>query len=62
MIEVVQIGNRWSWTLLCPNGRVLVYSADSYESDGDAADAAKTYRAAFWAIADQIDHRQARCI
>lgn len=62
MIEVVQIGNRWSWTLLCPLGRVIVYTAETFECIGSAADAAKSYRAAFWAVADQIDHRQARAI
>ncbi|APZ81821.1 hypothetical protein vBEliSR6L_56 [Erythrobacter phage vB_EliS_R6L] len=62
MIELVAVGNRWTWTLICPLGRVLVYTPASWPSDLEAADAAKAYRAAFWALADQIDHRQARAI
>lgn len=62
MIEVFPVGNRWTWTLICAAGRVLVYTPESWPSDGEAAAAAKAYRATFWALADQIDHRQARAI
>lgn len=61
-MECVQIGNRWTWTLLCPLGRVIVYTAETFDCISSAADAAKSYRAAFWAISDQIDYRQAQCI
>lgn len=62
MIEVVLIGNRWSWTMICPLGRVLAYTTESWPSISEAAEAAKAYRAALWAVADLIDHRQARAI
>lgn len=62
MIEVLLVGDGWTWTMLCPAGRIIVYTTARYATDGQANDAAKAYRAAFWAIADQIDHRQARCI
>lgn len=62
MFEVVQAGNRWTWRMICAAGRVLVYTADSWPSMGEAAEEAKAYRAGFWRVADQVDHRMARCI
>lgn len=64
MIEVVwpDDGRGWTWTLICPLGRVLVYTSERYPSILDAAEGGKAYRVAFWAIADRIDHRQARCV
>ena len=62
MFEVVLDGNRWTWRLISFCGRVLVYTPDSYETDFEAAAAAKAYRAGFWFVADQVDHRMARCI
>lgn len=62
MIEVVLTGNRWTWTLICPRGRVLVYTTETFDTDRQANDAAKAYRSGFWAAADQVDHRQARAI
>lgn len=62
MIEVVAAGDGWTWVLLCARGRVLVYTDEIYPTDSAAADAAKAYRAAFWAVADSVDHRQARAI
>jgi len=62
MIEVVPAGNRWTWRMLCPAGRVLVYCRETFATDIEANEAAKRYRAAFWRIADAVDHRQARCI
>lgn len=55
-------GNRWTWQMVCAFGRVLVYTDDTFEDMGQAAEAAKAYRSGFWAVADQIDHRMARCI
>lgn len=48
--------------MICAAGRVLVYTDESWPTDMEAADAAKSYRARFWAIACQIDHRMAACI
>lgn len=62
MIEVVQAGNRWTWTLIGVCGRRLVWTDESWPTIEGAASAAKAYRAAFWALADAIDHRQARAI
>lgn len=62
MIEVYLCGNRWAWALIGICGRRLVYNDQRFDSDLAAAAAAKAYRAAFWALADAIDHRQARAI
>lgn len=62
MFEVIQAGNRWTWQMICSAGRVLVYTCETFDDDGQAAEAAKDYRRRFWAIADQVDHRMARCI
>lgn len=62
MFEVIPAGNRWTWRMICAAGRVLVYTAESWATDFEAADAAKAYRAAFWAVACQVDHRMAACI
>lgn len=43
-------------------GRRIVYGPERFDSDHAAAEAARAYRAAFWALADAIDHRQARAI
>lgn len=48
--------------MICAAGRVLVYTTETYDDDGQAAEAAKAYRAQFWAMADEVDHRMARCI
>lgn len=64
MIEVLWAddGTGWTWTLICPAGRVLVYTSERYPSILAAGNAAKAYRASIWALADRIDHRQARAI
>jgi hypothetical protein len=62
MIEVFRCGNRWGWAMIAFCGRRIVWSNDRFDSDHAAAEAARAYRAAFWAVADAIDHRQARCI
>lgn len=62
MIEVVRIGNRWTWVMLCALGRVLVTTDETFPTDVAANDAAKRYRSTFWAIADAVDYRMARCI
>lgn len=62
MIEVIQHGNGFAWRMICALGRILAYSTETFPCITSAADAAKAYRREFWAIADQIDHRMARCI
>ena len=62
MIEVVQIGARWSWEMISASGRVMAYPLESWSSIQDAARAGQSYRAAIWARAEEIDHRQARAI
>jgi hypothetical protein len=62
MIEVVPLGNRFTWRMICTAGRTLAYTVESFPCIESAADAAKRYRSAFWAIASQIDHRMAACI
>ncbi len=48
--------------MICFAGRTLVYTPETYDDDLIAAEAAKDYRRRFWAVADQVDHRMARCI
>lgn len=62
MIEVYLCGNRWAWSLISYCGRRIVWSDERFDCIASAAAAAKAYRAAFWAVADAIDHRQARAI
>lgn len=62
MIEVVWTDTGWTWTLISAAGRVLVYTNERYPSILDAAEGGKTCRIAFWAVADLVDHRQARAI
>lgn len=62
VIEVVNLGDAWSWTLIGVCGRILVYTAETFPSDHAANDAAKRYRTAFWRIAAGHDHRMGACI
>lgn len=62
MIEVVQQGNGYTWRMIDFVGRVPVYTAETFPCDFSAFAAAKAYRAAFWAMACQIDHRMGACI
>ncbi len=62
MIEVYLEGNRWAWRLIAACGRALIHGAQTYPCDHSAASAAKDWRSAFWAVADGVDHRHARCI
>lgn len=62
MYEVILSGNRWTWQLISAAGRVIVSTPLTYPCDATAAEAARRYRAEFWRVADQVDHRQARCI
>lgn len=62
MIEVLVVGGRWTWTLIGVCGRSLVYTPDTFDTPADANEAAKAYRSGFWALADRIDHRQARAV
>lgn len=64
MIEVLWAddGTGWTWHLICAAGRVLVYTPGRWPSILAAAEDAKSYRMAFWAVADAVDHRQARCV
>jgi hypothetical protein len=61
MFEVIPAGNRWTWRMICAFGRTLVYTSETYDDDLLAAEAAKSYRTAFWRVADQVDHRMGRC-
>ena len=62
MIEVFESGGRWGWTLIGVCGRPLVWSDERFDSDLAAAEAAKAWRAAFWRVGAEVDHRQARAI
>lgn len=64
MIEVLWAddGRGWTWVMICELGRVLVYTSDRFPTILDAAEAAKAYRTAIWAVAEVVDHRQARCV
>jgi hypothetical protein len=62
MFRVIQAGNRWTWEMIAACGRVLVYTEDRYDTDFEAAEAVKKYRAAFWTMAWPIDHRMGACI
>ena len=62
MIEVVPHGNGFTWRMISDAGRVLVEAGKMFPCDITAAQAAKSYRTTFWAIACQIDHRMAACI
>lgn len=62
MFEVIPAGNRWTWRMICAAGRVLVYTADSWATDFEAADAARAWRKRFWDHAWAIDHRMGACI
>lgn len=62
MIELVLTGNRWTWTMISDAGRVLAYADASWPTDLEAAEAARRFRAGLWAVADSVDHRQARAI
>ena len=62
MIEVIENGNGWSWRMICDQGRILAYCNQVHGRISDAANAAKAYRTAFWAMACRVDHRMAACI
>lgn len=62
MIEVVSHGNGFRWTMICAAGRVLAHATETFPCINSAAKAAKQYRSRFWAVADSVDHRMARCI
>lgn len=62
MIEVVPHGNGFRWTMIGFCGRVLAYALETFPCIDSAARAAKEYRSRFWAMADSVDHRMARCI
>jgi hypothetical protein len=62
VLEVVPYGNGWRWRWIGFCGRVLVDSYEHFSDDLLAFVAAKEYRTRFWTMADQIDHRQARCV
>lgn len=62
MIEVIPHGNGFTWHMICAAGRILAYSSESFPCIMSAAESAKRYRAAFLALADEIDHRMGRCI
>jgi hypothetical protein len=62
MIEVVPLGNGWTWQMIGLCGRVLVTAGRQFSCDGEAFDAAKAYRTEFWARASLIDHRMGACV
>lgn len=62
MIEVFEAPDGWGWRLISFCGRPLVWSDDRFPTDTEANDAAKSYRSAFWRVAADVDHRQARAI
>ena len=62
MIEVVMVGNRWTWRMIDFAGRALVYVEETWPCDFTAFAAAKAYRTAFWAMASTVDHRTGACI
>jgi hypothetical protein len=62
MIEVIRAGDGWTWRMIGADGRVLVYTAETWPEDGGCFAAAKAYRTAFWAAANRIDHRMGACI
>ncbi len=62
MIEVLLEATGWRWYFLSAAGRILLISRETFPCDMSAAINAKAYRKAFFAYADAIDHRQARCI
>lgn len=61
MIEVEQLPDGWRWTMIDFNGRVLV-DRRGYCSEACAIGAARTYRAAFFIMAADVDHRQGACV
>lgn len=61
MIEVIPQGNGWAWRFISAGGRVLVYSAESFPCNLQAAKAAKEFRTRNWAHAATVDHRMGAC-
>lgn len=53
--EVIPVNGRYTWRLIAPCGRPLVYPQETYPSDFAAADAAKAARADLHARASLID-------
>lgn len=62
MIEIYPSGNGFGWRMISAEGRPLVERPEAHPCTFSAADAAKAFRAAFWALADSIDHRMGACI
>ena len=62
MFDVIPHGNGFAWQLICQAGRPLYGPFHGFSSMLEASEAAKQYRAAFWRIADRVDHRMGRCI
>jgi hypothetical protein len=62
MIEVVEAADGWTWRMIGHDRAVLVYTVDRFGTDHEAFAAAKRYRAAFWSVAAEIDHRMGACV
>lgn len=62
MIETLPHGNGWRWQWIAACGRVLWQHPGQFPCAATAFAHAKAIRGGFWAFADQVDHRQARCI
>lgn len=62
VIEVVRVGETWTWTMIGICGRVLAYTAETFACDSAAHEAAKAFRLRCWALGAERDHRQGVCI
>lgn len=63
MIEVVELPTGYRWHFICGSPtapRVLMQGTTDHPSDKAAWKEAAAVRARLWAIADAVDHRQAR--
>ena len=58
--EVIPAEGGFTWSIIGPCGRVLVYTQETYPTDFAAAEAAKQSRALFSEIAASIDECCAR--
>lgn len=62
MIEVVRVGDGWTWVMIGFCGRVLVYAGETFATDIAANDAAKEFRSTFWQFSASRDARMGACI
>ena len=62
MFEVFPHGNGYRWRMISAEGRTLLEPAETHPCDRSAGEDAKGWRARFWAIASQVDHRMGAAI